>query len=813
MDHSAHNKLVSFIWSIADDCLRDVFVRGKYRDVILPMFVLRRIDCLLEDTKAAVLEEVRFQKEEAKLPLLDPDGLRHASGQVFYNTSKFTLKTLLGNPSQLVANLTHYLDGFSDNVREIIEKFDLANQIRKMAEANALFGVIEKFVSPEINLSPNDTTAPDGKKLPGLSNLGMGYVFEELIRKFNEENNEEAGEHFTPREVIQLMVHLLIEPVKDQLPPVITIYDPACGSGGMLTEAQDYILDPEGLIRSSAAVYLYGKEVNPETYAICKSDMMIKGNNPENIRYGSTLATDEFSTLRFDFMLSNPPYGKSWKTDQGQILEKKGSETVIIDGRFEVTLPNVKGDKETVSAAPAVDDGQLLFLMEMVSKMKRLSESPLGTRIATVHNGSALFTGNAGGGASNIRRYLIENDYLEAIIQLPNNIFYNTGITTYIWVLSNHKAKERKGKVQLIDASQLYEKLRKNLGEKNCAFTPAHLDEIVAAFVRMQDGSAETGARTLLSASSDASEATMQRAGVPALPSPLRCKTFPNHEFGYWKITVERPLRKSAQYTADRIATLRFIPALSTEMEWIWQQWGEKVYDKTFLVAQKEAIEHWLEKEQIEITPANKKKLLDTATWTARRDLLAAAEKLHQHLGEDTSHDFNVFAEDTRKGVKKLKLDLKPADVKAILDAVSWRDPEAKPILAGETLLDITPDFDFDAARVFASEIKAGTIYHYEPDSELRDTENVPMTYLAGPDGPLPPEQAIVAYFQKEVLPHVPDAWVDEDKTVIGCEISFNKYFYQHQPLRPLEDVVAEIRQLETETEGLLEQILRFAQP
>ena len=790
MDHSAHNKLVSFIWSIADDCLRDVFVRGKYRDVILPMFVLRRIDCLLEDTKAAVLEEVRFQKEEAKLPLLDPDGLRHASGQVFYNVSKFTLKTLLGNPSQLVANLTHYLDGFSDNVREIIEKFDLANQIRKMAEANALFGVIEKFVSPEINLSPNDTTAPDGKKLPGLSNLGMGYVFEELIRKFNEENNEEAGEHFTPREVIQLMVHLLIEPVKDQLPPVITIYDPACGSGGMLTEAQDYILDPEGLIRSSAAVYLYGKEVNPETYAICKSDMMIKGNNPENIRYGSTLATDEFSTLRFDFMLSNPPYGKSWKTDQGQILEKKGSETVIIDGRFEVVLPDVQGDRKTVSAAPAVDDGQLLFLMEMVSKMKRLSESPLGTRIATVHNGSALFTGNAGGGASNIRRHLIENDYLEAIIQLPNNIFYNTGITTYIWVLSNHKAPQRKGKVQLIDASQLYEKLRKNLGEKNCAFTASHIDEIVGAFIDMvgtrcaaSDSSSHDSATPPTSESSESSESGQmgRDAAHPYQTSPLRCKTFPNHEFGYWKITVERPLRKSAQYTADRIATLRFIPALSTEMEWIWQQWGAKVYEKGFLTTQKEAIEHWLEKEQIEITPANKKKLLDTTTWTTRRDLLAAAEKLHQHLGEDTSHDFNIFAEDTRKAVKKLKLDLKPADVKAILDAVSWRDPEAAPVFHSS----------FDIRN---------SSFPFEPDSELRDTENVPLTYPGG----------ISEYFKREVLPHVPDAWVDEEKTVIGCEISFNKYFYQHQPLRPLEDVVAEIRQLETETEGLLEQILKF---
>ncbi len=777
MDHSAHNKIVSFIWSIADDCLRDVFVRGKYRDVILPMFVLRRIDCLLEDTKEAVLEEVRFQKEEAKMAVLDPEGLKDAAKQVFYNTSKFTLKTLLGNPSQLVANLQHYLDGYSDNVREIIAKFDLPTQIRKMADANALFGVIEKFVSPEINLSPHDTVSLDGKKLPGLTNLGMGYVFEELIRKFNEENNEEAGEHFTPREVIQLMVHLLIEPVKDQLPPVITIYDPACGSGGMLTEAQDSILDPEGRTRSGAAVYLYGREVNPETYAICKSDMMIKGNNPENIRFGSTLATDEFANLRFDFMLSNPPYGKSWKTDQGQILEKQGAKTVIIDSRFEVRLTNAKDEMETVSAAPAVDDGQLLFLMEMVSKMKRLADSPIGSRIATVHNGSALFTGNAGGGASNIRRFLIENDYLEAIIQLPNNIFYNTGITTYIWVLSNHKAPARRGQVQLIDASQLFEKLRKNLGEKNCAFTSAHIDQITQAYLEFAD----TG-----------------KAGRDG----LKAQVFSNEEFGYWKITVERPLRKSAGFSADRIAALRFLPALSTEMEWMWQQWGQKVYAKGFLTTQKDALEQWLEKEQLETTAANKKRLLDPAVWIARRDLLTAAEKLHKHLGETVSHDFNAFSESTKAAAKKLKIVLKPADLKAILDAVSWRDPEAKPILVEETLLGATPGFDPETARVFVSHIEGGTCFHYEPDSELRDTENVPLTYPGG----------IAAYFQNEVWPHVPDAWVDAEKTVIGYEVSFNKYFYQHTSLRPLEEVIAEIRQLEAETDGLLEQILRFAE-
>ena len=794
MDHSTHNKIVSFIWSIADDCLRDVFVRGKYRDVILPMFVLRRIDCLLEETKEAVLAEVKFQKTEAKMTVLDPTGLCEASGQVFYNTSQFTLKSLLGNPSQLEANFHYYLDGFSDNVREIIAKFDLRNQIRKMAEADALHGVIEKFVAPDINLSLHDAIGPDGRKLPGLTNLGMGYVFEELIRKFNEENNEEAGEHFTPREVIQLMIHLLFEPVKDRLPPVITIYDPACGSGGMLTEAQDFILDPEGAIRSQAAVYLYGKEVNPETYAICKSDMMIKGNNPENIRYGSTLATDEFAGTRFDFMLSNPPYGKSWKTDQGQILEKNGANTVVIDPRFEVMLPDAAGEMRAVSAAPAVDDGQLLFLMEMVSKMKRLQDSPAGSRIATVHNGSALFTGNAGGGASNIRQYLIENDLLEAIVQLPNNIFYNTGITTYIWLLSNHKTPDRKGKVQLIDASQLYEKLRKNLGAKNCAFTQAHIGQITQAYLDLL----HTG-----------------KASVAGLKSQV----FDNKEFGYWKVTVERPLRKSAQFSAERIAPLRFEKSLATEMEWIFSQWGLDVYQKDFLPGKKDAVQRWLDGEQIEITSANLKKLLDPKLWLARRELLEMAEALLAHFGDRSWNDFTAFTEDVKAALKKLKLKPGAPQLKQILDAVSWRDPEAKKIIAGPSVFNYNQYgnrgylVDNTLARVFGhftGEDTAFTHVRYLPDegfslesdSELRDTENIPLTYPGG----------IPAYFIKEVLPHVPDAWIDESKTVIGYEISFNKYFYVHQPLRDLAEVVKEIRDLEAETEGLLEQILSFSQ-
>jgi type I restriction enzyme M protein len=486
MNQAVHNKSISFIWSIADDCLRDVYVRGKYRDVILPMVVLRRLDALLEPTKAAVLEELVFQKDEAKFTEWDENGLRQASGYVFYNTSEWTLQrlhdTATNNQQILQANFEDYLNGFSGNVKEIIEKFKLKSQVRHMASKDVLLNVLEKFTSPYINLTPFEKNDPEGRKLPPLTNLGMGYVFEELIRKFNEDNNEEAGEHFTPREVIDLMTHIIFEPVKSKLPPVMTIYDPACGSGGMLTESQNFIKDEEGEIKAKGDVYLYGKEINDETYAICKSDMMIKGNNPENIRVGSTLSTDEFAGTAFDFMLSNPPYGKSWASEQKFIKDGKD----IIDPRFQIKLKNYWGEVEDADATPRSSDGQLLFLMEMVNKMKPLTQSPLGSRIASVHNGSSLFTGDAGGGESNIRRYIIENDWLEAIVQMPNNLFYNTGITTYIWILSNNKAKHRKGKVQLIDAGLLFRKLRKNLGNKNCEFAPEHIREIVSVYEKMQ---------------------------------------------------------------------------------------------------------------------------------------------------------------------------------------------------------------------------------------------------------------------------------------------------------------------------------------
>lgn len=462
MNQAQHNTIVNFIWSIADDVLRDVYTRGKYRDIILPFTVLRRLDAILEPTKEVVLEmheKLNTMKIDNQAPQL-----RKVSGYVFYNTSKYTFKKLLNEPGNIRQNLETYLDGFSSDVQDIISKFKLRNQLETMEEGNITFPLIEKFCTSTINLSPKPVVDKEGNLvMEGLTNLGMGYVFEELIRKFNEENNEEAGEHFTPREIIKLMTHLIFDPIKGKIKDgTYLIYDPACGSGGMLTEAEHFALE----INPKATFHLYGQEVNPETFAICKADMLIKEEDPDKIAFGSTLSNDGFSNLQFDFMLSNPPYGKTWKIDQPAIVDKKE----IIDHRFKIGVPRV-------------NDGQLLFLMNMVSKMKKDSE--LGSRFATIHNGSALFTGDAGQGESEIRKYLFENDLLEAIIALPNDLFYNTGIPTYIFVLTNKKDKKRKGKLQLINVTdeQFYAKMRKPLGKKRVQFDANHINTITKLFL------------------------------------------------------------------------------------------------------------------------------------------------------------------------------------------------------------------------------------------------------------------------------------------------------------------------------------------
>lgn len=788
MNTAVHNKLVSFIWSIADDCLRDVYVRGKYRDVILPMVVLRRLDALLEPTKEAVLEEQTFQREEVGLTELDEVGLRQASGYVFYNISPWTLQrlknTATNNQQILVTNFEEYLNGFSGNVKEIIEKFKLKAQVRHMANKDVLLDVLEKFTSPNINLTPFEKNDPDGRKLPALSNLGMGYVFEELIRRFNEDNNEEAGEHFTPREVIDLMTHLVFEPLKDALPPVITIYDPACGSGGMLTESQNFVKDEDGIIRAASDVHLFGKEINDETYAICKSDMMIKGNNPENIRVGSTLATDEFAGLKFNFMLSNPPYGKSWASDQKYIKDGKD----VIDTRFVVKLDNYWGGTETVDATPRSSDGQLLFLMEMVSKMKPLSQSPVGSRIASVHNGSSLFTGDAGGGESNIRRYLIENDWLEAIIQLPNNLFYNTGITTYIWLLSNNKPAERRGKVQLIDASLLYRKLRKNLGNKNCEFSPEDIREILRAYQDME------------AVEKQVNSATGEDLGIAS-------KIFDNRDFGYYKVTVERPRRLMAQFTAERIATLRFDKGLREPMEWAYAQYGEAVY--TDLAQHEKELLYWCEQQELNLSAKQAKALCSPDTWNRGLLLLQTATRLMQRVGTDTWSDFNEFTAAVNEALMGMGSKLTAADRNAILNAVSWYDAAAAKVVKGTTKLN-GPKLEALLERLGCTEAqlpdfgyyptgRKGEWLQYESDSDLRDTEAVPL------------KEDIYGFFLREVRPHVAEAWLNLETTKIGYEISFNKYFYRHKPLRDIELVTQEILALEQESEGLIHDILTLA--
>lgn len=793
MNTAVHNRLVSFIWSIADDCLRDVYVRGKYRDVILPMVVLRRLDVLLEETKKEVMEEVRFQREEMELTELDGTALQAASKYVFYNTSKWTLQRLKDtatNSQQLLqVNFQEYLNGFSDNVKEIVNKFKLQTQIKHMADKDVLLDVLEKFTSTHINLTPFAKEDPDGRKLPPLTNLGMGYVFEELIRKFNEENNEEAGEHFTPREVIDLMTHIIFDPIKDNLPAVMTIYDPACGSGGMLTESQNFIKDENGEIKAKGDVYLFGKEINDETYAICKSDMMIKGNDPEQIKNGSTLSTDQFSGQYFDFMLSNPPYGKSWASEQKYIKDGKD----IIDPRFTVRLKDYWGVEDDADAVPRSSDGQLLFLMEMVSKMKSLKQSPQGSRIASVHNGSSLFTGDAGGGESNIRRYIIENDLLSAIIQLPNNLFYNTGITTYIWLLSNNKPAHRKGKVQLIDAGQRFAKLRKNLGAKNCELSSEHIQEIMDAYSNFED---------------------IERKKENELATQI----FDNADFGYYKVTIERPKRLKAQFSQERITDLRYDKTLKEPMQWAYESYGDKVY--TNLKDLEKEILEWCEQNDIDLNAKKRKALVAEATWSKQKNILDTAQHLLNTIGSDVYSNFNDFQKLVDAALRKSPFDsaqgakLSSSDKNQIYAAVSWYDETADKVVKkiqkikddklGELLhrLDCTveqlPDYGYYPTIDKDGRQSVSEFTIYETESDLRDFENVPL------------KENIYNYFLQEVKPHVEEAWIDLDKTKIGYEISFNKYFYQHKPLRSIDEVSAEILELEKENEGLIMDILNL---
>jgi len=507
MEQPHLNWITNFIWGIADGDLRDLYVRGKYRDVILPMTVIRRLDAVLEPTKQTVLD-MKATLDKAGITNQD-QALRQAAGQAFYNTSPFTLRDLRARASQqqLKADFEAYIGGFSPNVQDILDNFEFRNQIPRLSKGDKIGTLIEKFLDPTINLSPEPVSAADGSvHLPGLDNHAMGTIFEELIRRFNEENNEEAGEHWTPRDAVKLMARLIFLPIADQIESgTYLLYDGACGTGGMLTVAEEKLEELAREHGKEVATHLYGQEINAETYAIAKADFLLKGDGEagDNLVGGpeySTLANDAFPSREFDFMLSNPPYGKSWKSD----LERMGGKNGMKDPRFVVEHA---GDPE-YSLITRSSDGQLLFLANMLSKMKH--DTPLGSRIAEVHNGSSLFTGDAGQGESNIRRWTIENDWLEAIVALPLNMFYNTGIATYIWVLTNRKTEHRRGKVQLIDATQWFKPLRKNMGKKNCQLTEEDCTRICDVFLAFEETE--------------------------------QSKIFENAAFGYRKVTVERPL-------------------------------------------------------------------------------------------------------------------------------------------------------------------------------------------------------------------------------------------------------------------------------
>jgi type I restriction enzyme M protein len=504
MDTAIHNQIVNFIWGIADDCLRDVYVRGKYRNVILPMTVIRRLDAVLEPTKEKVLV-MKKNLDKNKISN-QTSALCSAAGQAFCNSSPFNLRVLTARSTQakLRTDFNAYLNGFSPNVQEILLKFKFRDEIPTMLEADILGAVVEKFVSPKINLSPKPVHDEKGKEImPGLDNHSMGTIFEELIRMFNEENNEEAGEHFTPRDVVELMADLIFTPIADKiLDSTYSCYDGACGSGGMLTVAEKRLVELANKKKKKVSIHLFGQEIQGETYAIAKADLLLKGEGAQadNISFGSTLSNDNNSAREFDFMLSNPPYGKSWKVDADKMGGKKG----IIDSRFIIPF---EGDGE-FNMIPRSSDGQLLFLLNNVSKMKK--DTPTGSRIAEVHNGSSLFTGDAGQGESNARRYMIEKDLVETVIALPEKMFYNTGIATFIWILSNKKEKKRKGKIQLIDATSIKTPLRKNLGDKNCELSTKDRKKILDLYLKLEEYEYS--------------------------------RRFNLNEFAYWKITVCQPL-------------------------------------------------------------------------------------------------------------------------------------------------------------------------------------------------------------------------------------------------------------------------------
>ncbi len=660
----------NFIWSVAD-LLRGPYRPNQYKDVMLPMTVLRRLDCVLEPTKEKVLER-RKKLSSGKVKNVDPI-LCRVTGVPFYNTSRYTFEKLKGDPNNIAANLTNYIKGFSTRAREIIEHFGFEEHMAKLEKADRLYLVVSKFC--EIDLHPD--------RVP---NIEMGNIFENLIRRFNEASNEEAGDHFTPRDVIRLMVDLLFLPDNDVLTTkgiVKSLYDPACGTGGMLSIAEEYLRE----FNPDARLEVFGQDYNDQAYAICGSDMMIKGQEIEHIAFGDSFTKDSLPRIKFDYMLANPPFGVEWKPEEDFI--RREHEEQGFGGRFGAGLPRI-------------NDGSLLFLQHMISKMKDPKEG--GTRLAIVFNGSPLFTGGAGSGESEIRRWIIENDWLEAIVAMPDQLFYNTGIFTYLWIVTNRKERQRRGKIQLVNAVSFFKKMRKSLGNKRHEICEPQREEITRLYGDFKEGE--------------------------------YIRIFDNKDFGYWRLTVERPLRLNFTATEDRLSRLEGIKAFSRL--------------------------------------ATSKKRKDTKAAQAE---IEEGKKLQQNIlatlsdlpSKSIIKNRDEFTEMMKSAFNKADLRIPAALFKAILTALAERDETA----------DICTDSKGNP----------------EPDPEMRDYENVPL------------KEDIDEYMRREVLPHVPDAWIDESKTKIGYEINFNRYFYKYSPPRSLEEIEADIKQIEKEIANMLNEV------
>jgi len=764
----APNNLAAFIWSLAD-LLRGDFKQSQYGRVILPFTLLRRLEGVLEDSKEAVLAEYNKVQamglpEEAQEKML----LRATNGLSFFNTSKMDLSKL--GEAGIKDNLESYIQGFSKDAREIFEYFNFAEFIGQLNDADLLYKIVQKV--RQTDLSPK-----------AISNHDMGLVFEELIRRFAESSNETAGEHFTPRDIIRLTTALVFMEDDDALTKagiIRTIYDPTAGTGGFLSSGMEYVheLNPQAVMRA------FGQELNPESYAICKADMLIKGQEVSNIKLGNTLSNDQLYADKFDYMLSNPPFGVDWKKIEQDIKDENSLKG--FDGRFGPGLPRVS-------------DGSLLFLLHLISKFRGAEQG--GARIGIILNGSPLFTGGAGSGESEIRRYILEADLLEAIVALPTDMFYNTGIATYVWVLSNKKAEQRKGKVQLINGVNLFCKMRKSLGSKRNVMDEKDIATITRSFGAFEVVDAQVLDKPTEQKSNRGRQSTNPKTEAP---KTFSSKIFNTHEFGYRRITIERPLRESYQFSDERIAELRFAPKpLNAVMKWAYAEFGSDWSDSEgcerygVLSEHEESIRKYIKSHFSELKEKQIKDLLDNKTWATQKQSLLKAKQLQQQIGSAQHDDMNGY--DAALKATGAKLDTK--EKKQITSAVSWKNPGAEKVIKKIHKTKTNPLYGL-------FEVNGQTI-EYKPDGDLRDNENVALD----------PSQTVnainEAYFKKEVQPHVPDAWIDANKKdakdeeigIVGYEIPFNRHFYQYQPPRDLVDIDADLDKVSAEIMELLREV------